>query len=431
MPDHASSPGLLADWFREHATELTTLDPHRPLDDLEPLTEIVGDARVVAVGEGAHFVEEFSRARRRVLRFLAERCGFTVLAYEFGFSEAFAVDRWLQGEGDDDLAKVSRAAAEWGAADLMHWLRHHNRTSGHPLRFAGIDISEAGGALRPDLDPVADYLREADPDALPLVDVALEISDRFLDGAGSAAAAAPAWGRLEPGEQNALTAALARLLLRLRATELLCVARTDQTRFDIARRRVEAACHADYMFQAMNALLSGHGNGADLTVREIYLAESVRWHLDHAAPGTRIVLAAHNSHIQKTTLEFGGALTAPPMGRHLHRMFGRDYRSVALTHTADHVPEMYPDQAAKVGFTLEDARLEPPGPGSVEAALIDAGLGDRTTLTDLRRSPRDAHGEPLLNGIRAQSASVSTPVPLAFDAVLTVPTVTRDASVHF
>ncbi|MFE7267142.1 hypothetical protein ACFU9B_34680 [Streptomyces sp. NPDC057592] len=88
------------------------------------LREIVGNARVAAVGEGAHFVEEFSRARQRVLRFLAERCGFTVFAMEFGFSEAFLLDRWLLCEGDDgDLAKVSRAAAEWGAADLIHWLR--------------------------------------------------------------------------------------------------------------------------------------------------------------------------------------------------------------------------------------------------------------------------------------------------------------------
>lgn len=50
-----------------------------------------------AIGEGAHFVEEFSRARQRVLRFLAERCGFNVFAMEFGFSEAFPLDRWLQG----------------------------------------------------------------------------------------------------------------------------------------------------------------------------------------------------------------------------------------------------------------------------------------------------------------------------------------------
>ncbi|MER6948244.1 erythromycin esterase family protein [Nonomuraea sp. NPDC000554] len=156
------------------------------------------------MGENAHFVEEFSRARQRVLRFLSERCGFTVFAFEFGFSEAFPLDRWLQGEGDDaDLARVSKAAAEWGAADLMHWLRRHNRTSGHPLRFAGIDLPEAGGALRPALEPVADYLREIDPDALPILDTVLRISDRFLGSATSGAAAAPAWAALDTAEQDA------------------------------------------------------------------------------------------------------------------------------------------------------------------------------------------------------------------------------------
>ena len=46
-----------------------------------------------------------------------------------------------------------------------------------------------------------------------------------------------------------------------------------------------------------------------MSVREIFMADSVRWHLRRAAPGTRIVLAAHNNHIQKTPLSFDGVLT--------------------------------------------------------------------------------------------------------------------------
>ncbi|HEY3686944.1 MAG TPA: erythromycin esterase family protein [Streptosporangiaceae bacterium] len=169
-------------WFRAHAAPLDGLGADLPLGDLEPLRDVAGDARVVAVGENAHFVTEFTAARRRAVRFLAERCGFTVLAMEFGFSEGFAVADWVSGAGGDDLAAVSPAAAAWGAADLLRWLRRHNRTSGSPLRFSGIDLPEAGGALRPALDPVAAYLREVDPDALPLVESALEIGDRFLAG---------------------------------------------------------------------------------------------------------------------------------------------------------------------------------------------------------------------------------------------------------
>ncbi|MER7988123.1 erythromycin esterase family protein [Streptomyces noursei] len=432
MPDRTPAHHPLTAWFRAHTTTLTTLQPHDDLDDLEPLREIVGDARVVAVGEGAHFVTEFSLARQRVVRFLAERCGFTVLAFEFGFSEGFALDAWLRGEGaDDGLAEVSRAAAEWGAGGFLHWLRHHNRTGRHPVRFAGLDLPEAGGALRPALDPLRDYLAEVAPDALPLLDTAREISDRFLAGIGSGAAAAPAWARLEPAEQDALTAALARLLLRLRAEEPRYAARGGQERYDVARRRLEAACHTDALFRAVHALQSGRGDAGDLALRESYLAESVHWHLARSAPGTRLVLVAHNNHLQKTRIDFGGPLTTLPMGHHLARTLGPDYRAVAVTHTADHVPEMVLDARRAVGFTVADTPLAPPEPGSVEAALIDAGLGDRITLTDLRRPPRDTDGEPLPNRIRSQSATLTTPVPAAFDAVLATPTVTRDPSVPF
>jgi erythromycin esterase len=432
MTDPSASRTVLADWFREQAATLTTLDPHADLDDLEPLRDIVGDARVVAVGENAHFVEEFSSARQRVLRFLAERCGFTVLAYEFSFDGAPVLDRWLHGEGSDsDLRAVSRSAADWGTAGLMQWLRDHNLASGHPLRFVGVDLPEAGGALRPALEPLADYLREVDAESLPLVDAALRVSDSFLTGTGSGAAAAPAWARLERADQDALTAALTRVRLRMRALEPLYVSRSDQHRFDVARCQLESACHTDYMFQAMHGLASGTGRTADMSAREIYMAETVRWHLEHSAPEARIVLAAHNNHIQKTPVEFGGALTALPMGQHLHRMLGEAYRCVALTHTADHVPEMYPDPSTEVGFVLADAHLRDPEPGSIEAALTDAGLATAVTLTDLRSSPRDEQGEPLLEEIRTQSSAMPTRVPEAFDGVLSVPTVTRERSVRF
>jgi len=239
LPVSPPEPDPFVAWFRDHAATLSTLDPDGPLDDLEPLREIVGDARVLAVGENAHFVREFGLARRCVSRFLAERCGFTTFAFEFGFSEAFALDPWLQGEGnDDDLAGLSPAAARWGAGELMHWLRRHNTRSSHPLRFVGVDLPEAGGTLRPALDPVADHLADVDPDALPILRAVLSIADQMASESG--AGAGPAWAILDVAGQNAMTAGLARLLMRLRALEPLLVARSSQRDHDVAVRRVEA-----------------------------------------------------------------------------------------------------------------------------------------------------------------------------------------------
>ncbi len=419
MTDRMSSSGtLFSGWFREHTSVLSGFDVDAPLDDLEPLRDIVGAARVVAVGEGAHFVGEFTHVRQRVLRFLAERCGFTVLAFEFGLSEAGVLDHWLQGHGDDaDLATVDWTTNAGVNPELVHWLRRHNRTSAHPLRFVGVDTPTAGGQLRPALEPLADYLREVDPDVVSLVERALDIADRFTGT--SVAVAAPKWAKLDSADQDSLTASLTRLLLRFRSLGPLYVSRSDQARYDLALRHLEAALHADYMFTAMSSIFAGQGREGDASVRDHYMAESVHWHLDHAESGTRIALAAHNNHIQKTPVYFDGELAALPMGYYLHRMLGDGYRTLAQTHTAEHVAEMHPTEEAEAGFTVTEERLDAPEPGSVEAAVIDAGYGTDISLTNLRNAPSEG-----LDRIRAQSSSLPTPVPQAFDAVLTSPTTT-------
>ncbi|MEV5753088.1 erythromycin esterase family protein [Actinoallomurus sp. NPDC052308] len=407
-----------AGWLRGHAVPLTHLDPEAPLDDLEPLRDIVGDARVVAIGENSHFITEFSLMRRRILRFLVERCGFTVLAFEYGFSEGFPLDAWAQGEGtDDDLSAHLAGTIPVGVDEPLRWMRRHNATASRPVRFAGIDIPAAGGSLLPALAPVADYLRQVDPETLPAVQTAMRIAGSFAGA--SAASAAPAWTRLATAEQDALSAILMRLLIRFRAVEPLYVSRGDRRGYDIALRRLEAACHADYGFRAMADLFAGSGLTADTSARDVYMAGSVQWHLERAEPGTRIVLAAHNAHIQKTSVSFNGHLTGLPMGQHLHGVLGDEYFALALTSVNGHTADMRPDEKARFGFAIDDTALEPPEQGSIEAAFADAGLG--LSIADLRRAHPETPGP---DRVRIQSAYLHTPVIDAFDGILNTSTST-------
>ncbi|MFE3769414.1 erythromycin esterase family protein [Streptomyces sp. NPDC059122] len=414
-----------ADWLRTHAVPLTHLDPEAPLDDLEPLRAVIGDTRVVAIGESSHFVDEFALMRERILRFLVERCGFTALAFEYGFSEGFPLDAWAQGEGtDDDLTAHLAATIPVGVGEPLRWMRRHNRTASAPVRFAGIDIPAAGGSLLPALTPVADYLRRIDPETLPAAQEAIRIAETFAGGSG--AVAAPAWARLATTEQDALSAILTRLLIRLRSLEPLYVSRGDQHDHDIAVRRLEGACHADYTFRAMAGLFTGQGLTADTSARDSYMAGSVRWHLDRLEPGTRVVLAAHNAHIQKTPVSFNGHLTGLPMGQHLHRALGDDYFALALTSTTGHTADMPRDESARFGFTIAATALEPAEPGSIEAAFSDAGLG--LSIADFQQARPQTQGDadltPGPDRIRIQSAYLHTPVLEAFDAVLHTPTST-------
>ncbi|WP_030907938.1 erythromycin esterase family protein [Streptosporangium amethystogenes] len=414
-PSHHAS---FAGWLGAHAAPLTHLDPEAPLDDLEPLRELVGNARVVAIGENSHFITEFSLMRRRILRFLVERCGFTVLAFEYGLSEGFPLDAWAQGEGsNDDLSAHLAAAIPVGIDEPLRWMRRHNATAAMPVRFAGIDIPAAGGSLLPALAPVADYLRQVDPETLPAIQTAMRIAESFAGA--SAAAAAPAWTRLATVEQDALSATLTRLLIRFRAVAPLYVSRSDQHSYDIARRRLEAACHADYGFRAMAGLYAGNGLTADTSARDVYMAESILWHLERLDPGTRIVLAAHNAHIQKTPVSFNGHLTGLPMGQHLHNSLGDDYVALALTSITGHTADMRPDENARFGFAIDNTPLQPPEPGSIEAAFADADLG--ISIADLRQAHHEIPGP---DRIRIQSAYLHTPVLDAFDGILSTPTST-------
>ncbi|MFI5705151.1 erythromycin esterase family protein [Streptomyces xanthochromogenes] len=419
-----SSPATsFTDWLRERAVPLAHLDPEAPLDDLEPLHGIIGDARIVAIGEHSHFIEEFALLRRRILRFLVERCGFTVLAFEYGFSEGFPLDAWAGGEGtDEDLAFHLATAIPVGLTEPLQWVRQHNRTASAPVRFAGIDIPAAGGSLLPSLAPVADYLRRIDPETVPAVEAAMRIAEPFAGG--SAAVAAPAWARLPSTEQDALTAILARLLVRFRSLEPLYATRGDRHDYALALHRLEGACHADYTFRAMAGLFANNGLTADTSARDAYMARSVLWHLENSDPGTRIVLAAHNAHIQTTPISFHGRLTGLPMGQQLQRALGDDYFALGLTSIAGHTADMIRDEKAPFGFTLDDTTLEAPEPRSVEEAFADAGLG--LGIADLRRARTEASSPP--DRIRLQGTYVHTPVIDAFDAVLTTPvsTVTKD-----
>ncbi len=187
---------------------MTHLDPDCPLDDLEPLREIIGGARVVAIGENSHFITEFEQMRRRILRFLVERCGFTVLAFEYGFSEGFPLDAWAQGAGtDDELAGHLAGTIPVGVGEPLRWIRRHNATAATPVRFAGIDIPAAGGSLLPALGPVGDYLREVDPQMLPAVETATRIAASFAGTGLPADTSASARGHLRAVERSAAAGA--------------------------------------------------------------------------------------------------------------------------------------------------------------------------------------------------------------------------------
>src|SRR4051812_24397671 len=70
------------DAIRAHA------QPLRDLDDVAPIVDAIGDARVVLLGEASHGTREFYRLRGELTRALIETCGFDAVAVEADWPSA-------------------------------------------------------------------------------------------------------------------------------------------------------------------------------------------------------------------------------------------------------------------------------------------------------------------------------------------------------
>jgi len=143
-----------------------------PADD-DPLMELIGDARVVLLGEASHGTHEFYAARAALTRRLIAEKGFTAVAVEADWPDAYRANCYVQGAGhdtsaDDALSGLKRFPAwMWRntvVCAFIDWLRAHNQAhppEARPAGFYGLDLYSLYGSI----EAVIGYLDRVDPEA--------------------------------------------------------------------------------------------------------------------------------------------------------------------------------------------------------------------------------------------------------------------------
>jgi erythromycin esterase len=410
-----TAPARLND---EAVLPLRTLDPDGPLDDLEWLDQAIGHSRVVAIGESAHYNRESFQLRHRLLRYLAERHGFSAYAMESGFVEGQRTDNWVRG-GEDQLGQVMAS----GMTSLMglwrqlraqlEWMRRHNRTAAHPVGFYGIDMPGSMVSLLPGLDAVIAYLAQADPDFRIDPSIRETASAFAATSAFSAPLTISGYAKLAPEIRDALTASLADLTAHLKARRLDYLRRTTAEAYEHALRSLIITVTLDAMAREM---ARGNQHGMMLS-RDAALADTVEWILRRE---DRIVLAAHNGHVQRWPCTLPGMPPATTMGMHLADRLGQDYLVIGTTtgtgQTLNTAPGFYAGQ-------LFTDLAEAPRPGSLDALM--AASHDGPFATDLRRlSPADAATVRAVSEQRYGTLYSGLSPLDAFDVVVHLPHVT-------
>ncbi|MGW4687355.1 erythromycin esterase family protein [Streptomyces sp. NPDC004244] len=425
-----AAPMPLAEWTARNAASLAAPGADGPVDDLAPLGRLIGSARVVALGEGSHQVREYGRLRDRILRFLIQEHGFTVYAAELGTACGRAVDAWTRGGSRDLDALLTPHAGGYPSQsaegrDTLRWLRAHNATAPRPVHFAGLDVPAAGGSLAPVLEPVARHLAGIDPRAARYARTALELSEPLAGGSGLTAARARLG--VDAAVQDRLSAVLSQLLNRVTAMREIYIDAAGPALYEDVVEDAWAAWRTDQMQRAMAALFDGKPDAADLSARDRYLADSLLRLLDRSAPDTRIVLAAHNAHTQRTANPEGAPLPRIPMGHALARQLGQDYVSVAVTSGGGRTVQNVLDPEHPAGMRQSATDAPAAVPDSVEALF--AGTSTAPGMVDTRalRAHARRHGLPEPTRIRMDDGFLPVAALDAYDAVICVPRTTLSA----
>ncbi|MEY4713020.1 MAG: hypothetical protein RIS88_2470 [Pseudomonadota bacterium] len=152
------------------------LAPHlRPLAtpaDEDDLVDFLGQGRLVLLGESTHGTHEFYALRAVLTRRLITEHGFGAVVAEADWPDAWRVNRYVRGGGDD--ADASQALAGFRrfptwmwrntvVCQFVDWLHRHNASQ--PQRrcagFYGMDLYSLFGSVQ----AVIDHLERIDPQA--------------------------------------------------------------------------------------------------------------------------------------------------------------------------------------------------------------------------------------------------------------------------
>ena len=157
------NPEQLA-WLKENAIVFNTAVAGSGFDDLAPLKALIGDARIVALGEATHGTREFFQMKHRLTEFLASEMGFTIFSIEANMPEAYRVNDFvLRGQGDPKKLLKGMYFWTWNTQevlDMILWMREFNLAGKGRIEFTGFDMQTPDVAMR----IVTDFLRRSDPE---------------------------------------------------------------------------------------------------------------------------------------------------------------------------------------------------------------------------------------------------------------------------
>src|SRR5581483_8186516 len=141
------------------------------MHDHDRLFDMIGEAPFVLIGEATHGTHEFYDSRAQITKRLIAERGFTAVCIEGDWPDAYRVNRYVKGVGDDRDADAALAGFKrfptwmWRntvVLEFVEWLRRYNErlTANAPKAgFYGMDLY----SMYASVEAVIAYLDRTDP----------------------------------------------------------------------------------------------------------------------------------------------------------------------------------------------------------------------------------------------------------------------------
>lgn len=259
--------------------------------------------RVVGVGEATHGNKEFAQTRKLIIQKLVREHGFRTVALEADFGGTAEADDYVMGGrgSAEDAAKalgfdIYRTRE---TADLLRWIRDHNATTPEEhdkVRLYGFDMQRYDHNKK----RLLRYLAKAAPAVARQTETSL-------------AALTDASRSKQPTERT--IAAADHLVTHLKQDRAKYMNAGSPEEYTLALHHAETIQHGAQLQTSANDYARK---------RDTWMAENIKW-ITEAQGRKNIVVAAHNSHLDKT----GAAFSFESMGVHLTRTYGDDYFVIA------------------------------------------------------------------------------------------------------
>lgn len=259
--------------------------------DYDDLIDLIGDARVVMLGEASHGTHEFYAVRAEITKRLIARHGFDFVAIEGDWPDAYRVDRWVKGGPGDARAALEgfKRFPTWmwrnvPVEGFIRWLRAFNdaRADGDPrVGFYGLDVY----SLHTSMDAVVRYLERVDRAAADQAARHYACLDPFVEDT-----AAYAW-QVHFTDQSCEEEVL-RTMLDLRARRAAHVEAIGEEAVFDAEINALAAANAERYYRLMV-----RGGATTWNLRDRHMVAVLERLLAKHGPRSKAIVWEHNSHI--------------------------------------------------------------------------------------------------------------------------------------